>query len=116
MVSRDELLDRQVGGDVGAGWQVRLLAPGQLDARPRRSPNIPQGAALALEDAWTLAELLLSGIPVADIGPELARRRSHRSGAITFAGQQRADWLAQGVRGGVPAVMGAVARELASPF
>jgi 2-polyprenyl-6-methoxyphenol hydroxylase-like FAD-dependent oxidoreductase len=42
------------------------------------SPNMACGAAMALEDALVLADLIAQGGPASNLGPEFLRRRSAR--------------------------------------
>jgi 2-polyprenyl-6-methoxyphenol hydroxylase-like FAD-dependent oxidoreductase len=71
-------------------------------------PTLAQGAAMSLEDAWVLAQLLSS---VAAWDEELLssyrERRIDRVRMVVDASVQLGQWLLDGVRGDVPGLMGA---------
>ncbi|MDT9696927.1 FAD-dependent oxidoreductase [Streptomyces sp. P17] len=106
-------------------WFDRLLVEGSWhrgrvvlvgDAAHCCPPTMAQGAAMSLEDAWVLAQLLTGG---ADWDEELLRsyyeRRIDRVRTVVEASVRIGQWQLDGVRGDLPGLMGAtmaVLREL----
>lgn len=73
-------------------------------------PTLAQGAALALEDAAVLAEMLTSAAAVDDdLLTRFAERRLPRAAAVVEASVQLARWQIDGVQGDVPELMGRIA-------
>lgn len=69
-------------------------------------PTLAQGAALAMEDALVLAELLTGRAAVDDqLWTEFTARRLPRVRAVVDASVQLCDWLLAGERGDVPGLM-----------
>ncbi|MEU4486790.1 FAD-dependent oxidoreductase [Streptomyces purpurascens] len=97
-------------------WFDRLLVEGSWhrgrvvlvgDAAHCCPPTMAQGAAMSLEDAWVLSELLTSG---REWDEELLRsyyeRRIDRVRMVVDASVQIGQWQLDGVRGDVPGLMG----------
>jgi 2-polyprenyl-6-methoxyphenol hydroxylase-like FAD-dependent oxidoreductase len=105
-------------------FETHLLAPpwnrGRVvligDAVHTCPPTLAQGAALALEDAAVLADVLLSadtvGQPVFDAFTD---RRYHRAKTVVDASVQLAQWMLDGVEGDLPALMGTVMGLVSQP-
>ena len=73
----DELIHNDLQERIGGPWfDRRVLLLG--DAAHAMTPNIGQGAAMALEDAWVLIELLKTGVRVEDVLPQFHERRRSR--------------------------------------
>ncbi|SOD98061.1 FAD-dependent monooxygenase [Blastococcus haudaquaticus] len=73
-------------------------------------PTLAQGAALALEDASVLAELLIGADAVDDaLLTSFSERRYERVKAVVEASVQIARWQLAHERGDVPALMGRIA-------
>ncbi|WP_055715089.1 FAD-dependent oxidoreductase [Streptomyces torulosus] len=98
-------------------WFDRLLVEGSWhrgrvvlvgDAAHCCPPTMAQGAAMSLEDAWVLAQLLTSG---AAWGEELLtryyERRIDRVRKVVDSSVQIGQWQLDGVQGDVPGLIGA---------
>ncbi|MDX6744823.1 FAD-dependent monooxygenase [Actinocorallia sp. A-T 12471] len=105
--------DLTEGARVHYTWFESLLVDGPWhrgrvvlvgDAAHACPPTIAQGAAMCLEDAAVLAELLLSGAP--DALAAYAARRLPRVRAVVEASVQICRWQLAGERGDLPGVMG----------
>jgi 2-polyprenyl-6-methoxyphenol hydroxylase-like FAD-dependent oxidoreductase len=73
-------------------------------------PTVAQGAALALEDAAVLAELLLAADTVDDrLWAAFTDRRLERVRTVVDASVRLGQWLLDGERGDVPGLMRTVA-------
>ncbi|TMR99005.1 FAD-dependent oxidoreductase [Nonomuraea basaltis] len=71
-------------------------------------PTLAQGAAMSLEDAWVLAQLLSSGTAWdEELFLSYHARRIDRVRMVVDASVQLGQWLLDGVRGDVPGLMGA---------
>jgi len=79
-------------------------------------PTIAQGAALALEDAAVLADVLLAadGLDQAAFDTFTARRY-HRVKTVVEESVQLGQWMLDGVEGNVPALMGKVMGLVSQP-
>jgi len=84
------------------------------DAAHSCPPTIAQGAAMALEDAAVLAELLIaSGALDNELWKEFHSRRVERSTAVVKASVQLGQWLLDGEKNAdVPGLMGGLASRL----
>ncbi len=79
-------------------------------------PTLAQGAAMALEDAAVLAELLLAAGRVDEaVLTELVVRRAARAREVVEASVQLASWLLAHERGDVPGLMGRIAALVSVP-
>jgi 2-polyprenyl-6-methoxyphenol hydroxylase-like FAD-dependent oxidoreductase len=79
-------------------------------------PTVAQGAALALEDAAVLAELLLAADSVdQSLFDAFTDRRYDRVRTVVEASVQIGQWMLDGVDGNVPAVMGKVFATVSPP-
>ncbi|HWO66659.1 MAG TPA: FAD-dependent monooxygenase [Umezawaea sp.] len=79
-------------------------------------PTVAQGAALALEDAAVLVELLLATDTVDDdLWAAFTERRLERVRTVVDASVQLGQWLLDGVRGDVPGLMRTVAETVGRP-
>ncbi len=79
-------------------------------------PTLAQGAAMALEDAAVLAELLLAADRFDEaVLEELVTRRAARAREVVEASVQLADWLLAHERGDVPGLMGRIAQLVSNP-
>jgi 2-polyprenyl-6-methoxyphenol hydroxylase-like FAD-dependent oxidoreductase len=87
------------------------------DAAHSCPPTIAQGAAMGLEDALVLAELLLDTDTVDDaLWQHFTERRLPRAKAVVEASVQLADWQLQHDRDGdVPGLMRRVAELVSTP-
>ncbi|MDH2444881.1 FAD-dependent monooxygenase [Amnibacterium sp. CER49] len=87
------------------------------DAAHSCPPTIAQGAAMGLEDALVLAELLLAGDAVDEgLWQRFTDRRLPRAKAVVEASMQLADWQLQHDRDGdVPGLMRRVAELVSTP-
>jgi len=87
------------------------------DAAHSCPPTIAQGAAMALEDAAVLAELLIgSGEVDKELWEQFHHRRAERSGAVVKASVQLGQWLLDGEQNAdVPGLMGSLASRLVVP-
>ncbi|AEE47117.1 FAD-dependent monooxygenase [Cellulomonas fimi] len=86
------------------------------DAAHACPPTLAQGAAQALEDAAVLAELLLTRAAVdAGLWAEFTARRYSRARTVVEASVQLGQWLLDGERGDVPALMGRIAALVTDP-
>jgi 2-polyprenyl-6-methoxyphenol hydroxylase-like FAD-dependent oxidoreductase len=87
------------------------------DAAHSCPPTIAQGAAMGLEDALVLAELLLEADAVDDaLWERFTARRLHRAKAVVEASVQLADWqLEHNREGDVPGLMRRVATLVSQP-
>jgi 2-polyprenyl-6-methoxyphenol hydroxylase-like FAD-dependent oxidoreductase len=86
------------------------------DAAHACPPTLAQGAAMALEDAAVLAELLLAHDTVSDaLWQEFTDRRFPRATWVVDASNQLAQWLIDGVQGDVPALMHQLADLVSKP-
>jgi 2-polyprenyl-6-methoxyphenol hydroxylase-like FAD-dependent oxidoreductase len=73
-------------------------------------PTLAQGAALALEDAAVLAELLLAADAVDDtLWQAFTARRLERTRTVVDASVQLGQWLLDHEQGDLPGLMGRVA-------
>jgi 2-polyprenyl-6-methoxyphenol hydroxylase-like FAD-dependent oxidoreductase len=79
-------------------------------------PTLAQGAAMALEDAAVLAELLVARDAVdQQLWDDFTARRFARAGAVVAASMQLAQWLLDHERGDVPGLIGRTMGLLAEP-
>jgi 2-polyprenyl-6-methoxyphenol hydroxylase-like FAD-dependent oxidoreductase len=86
------------------------------DAAHTCPPTVAQGAALALEDASVLAELLLAtDILDDDLWTAFTTRRLDRVRTIVGASVQLGQWLLDGERGDVPGLMRTVTETVRTP-
>ena len=87
------------------------------DAAHSCPPTIAQGAAMSLEDALVLAELLLAADQVDDaLWERFTARRLHRAKAVVEASVQLADWQLEHNRDGdVPGLVRRVATLVSQP-
>ncbi|BCJ46363.1 FAD-dependent oxidoreductase [Actinoplanes ianthinogenes] len=80
------------------------------DAAHTSPPTLAQGAAMSLEDAAVLGELLLSATKVDDtLWKEFTARRLERVRTVVDASLEMCRWLLEGVRGDVPGLHARVA-------
>ncbi len=86
------------------------------DAAHTCPPTVAQGAALALEDAAVLAELLLAADEVDDgLWTSFAARRTERVRIVVDASVQIGQWLLDGKQGDVHGLMRTVAETVGRP-
>lgn len=85
------------------------------DAAHSCPPNLAQGAAMALEDAAVLAELLAAASSPRDVWPAFSLRREERVRAVVEGSVQIALWLRDHEQSDVPALMARVAGLLSQP-
>lgn len=85
------------------------------DAAHSCPPNVAQGAALALEDASVLAELLLAYDDLDQVWPAYMDRRFDRVKTVVDACVQLCGWLLNHEEGDSQAVMGRVFATVAQP-
>ncbi|MGY1838249.1 MULTISPECIES: FAD-dependent monooxygenase [unclassified Modestobacter] len=86
------------------------------DAAHTCPPTFAQGAAMALEDALVLTELLLAAPVVdADLWARFHERRLARVQTVVEGSVTLARWQREGVRGDVPGLMGRVQAVTAQP-
>jgi 2-polyprenyl-6-methoxyphenol hydroxylase-like FAD-dependent oxidoreductase len=86
------------------------------DAAHTCPPTLAQGAALALEDAAVLAELLLAHDDLTDaMWTSFGERRTTRARTVVDASVQLGQWLLDHERGDVPGLMGRIAHLLTEP-
>lgn len=86
------------------------------DAAHTCPPTLAQGAALALEDASVLAELLLAADAVDErLWTAFTARRLDRVRTVVGASVQLGQWLLDGERGDVPGLMRTVAETVGAP-
>jgi 2-polyprenyl-6-methoxyphenol hydroxylase-like FAD-dependent oxidoreductase len=79
-------------------------------------PTLAQGAAMALEDAAVLAELLLAADRFDEsVLKQLVTRRAARAREVVEASVQLADWLLAHERGDVPGLMGRISALVSVP-
>ncbi|HEX6342270.1 FAD-dependent monooxygenase [Umezawaea sp.] len=79
-------------------------------------PTVAQGAALALEDAAVLVELLLAADTVdGDLWAAFTERRLERVRTVVDASVRLGQWLLDGERGDVPGLMRTVAETVGRP-
>jgi 2-polyprenyl-6-methoxyphenol hydroxylase-like FAD-dependent oxidoreductase len=79
-------------------------------------PTLAQGAAMALEDAAVLAELLVARDAVdQQLWDDFTGRRFARAGAVVAASMQLAQWLLDHERGDVPGLIGRTMGMLTEP-
>jgi 2-polyprenyl-6-methoxyphenol hydroxylase-like FAD-dependent oxidoreductase len=77
------------------------------DAAHACPPTLAQGAAMSLEDASVLAELLTSGGDADDVLAAYHERRAPRVRTVVDASVQLGQWLMNGVRDAdVPGLIG----------
>ena len=76
-------------------------------------PTIAQGAALALEDAAVLADVLLAAGPLDQAA--FTARRYDRAKTVVDASVQLGQWMLDGVEGDVPALVGTVMAVISQP-
>ncbi|SPF00316.1 FAD-dependent oxidoreductase [Streptomyces sp. MA5143a] len=98
-------------------WFDRLLVEGSWhrgrvvlvgDAAHCCPPTMAQGAAMSLEDAWVLTQLLTSGAAWDDdLLTRYYERRIDRVRKVVDASVRIGQWQLDGVRGDVPALIGA---------
>ncbi|MGI5426488.1 FAD-dependent oxidoreductase [Streptomyces sp. CA-179760] len=98
-------------------WFERMLVEGSWhrgrvvlvgDAAHCCPPTLAQGAAMALEDAWVLSQLLTSGSAWdEDLLRRYYERRIDRVRLVVEASVQIGQWQLDGVRGDVPGLMDA---------
>ncbi|GAA4601964.1 2-polyprenyl-6-methoxyphenol hydroxylase-like FAD-dependent oxidoreductase [Actinoplanes octamycinicus] len=86
------------------------------DAAHAAPPTLAQGAAMSLEDAAVLGDLLLTA-PVVDdaLWTEFTARRLARVRTVVGASLQMCQWLLDGVRGDVPGLHAEVAALVSQP-
>jgi 2-polyprenyl-6-methoxyphenol hydroxylase-like FAD-dependent oxidoreductase len=90
----------------GSWHRGRVVLVG--DAAHCCPPTMAQGAAMALEDAWVLAQLLTSGSAWdEELLTRYYERRIDRVRTVVDASVQIGQWQLDGVRGDVPGLMGA---------
>jgi 2-polyprenyl-6-methoxyphenol hydroxylase-like FAD-dependent oxidoreductase len=98
----------------GAWNRGRVVLIG--DAAHTCPPTLAQGAALALEDAAVLAELLLGADTVDDdLWSAFTARRLERVRTVVDASVQLGQWLLDHEQGDVPGLMGRVAATVSVP-
>lgn len=85
------------------------------DAAHSCPPNLAQGAALALEDAAVLAELVLAADDLADVWPAFMARRFDRAKTVVDSCLQLCQWLLAREQGDVAGVMGRVFTLISQP-
>ncbi|MCM0615051.1 NAD(P)-binding protein [Paenarthrobacter sp. MSM-2-10-13] len=87
------------------------------DAAHSCPPTVAQGAAMALEDAAVLAELLIAADHVTEtLWKEFADRRLDRATAVVKASVQLGQWMLDGVRdANVPGLMNSLSTMLKEP-
>jgi len=87
------------------------------DAAHSCPPTIAQGAAMALEDAAVLAELLIGADAVDNqLWEQFYTRRVERASAVVKASVQLGQWLLEGEKNAdVPGLMGGLASRLVVP-
>lgn len=86
------------------------------DAAHTCPPTLAQGAALALEDAVVLAELLLAHGDLTDaMWTSFSERRMPRAKTVVDASVQLGQWLLDHEQGDVPGLMGRIAHLLTEP-
>ncbi|MGO4146469.1 FAD-dependent monooxygenase [Paenarthrobacter sp. YAF11_1] len=87
------------------------------DAAHSCPPTVAQGAAMALEDAAVLAELLISADHLTDtLWKEFEDRRLERATAVVKASVQLGQWMLDGVRDAdVPGLMNSLSTMLKEP-
>ena len=105
-------------------FETHLLSPpwnrGRVvligDAAHTCPPTVAQGAAMALEDAAVLAEVLLAADTL-DQGAfdAFVARRYDRAKTVVDASVQLGQWMLDGVEGNVPALMGQVFALVSQP-
>ncbi|WP_128377251.1 FAD-dependent oxidoreductase [Streptomyces cavernae] len=103
-------------------WFDRLLVEGSWhrgrvvlvgDAAHCCPPTMAQGAAMSLEDAWVLAQLLTSGSAWdEELLTRYYERRIDRVRTVVDASLQIGQWQLDGVRGDVPGLIGATSAVL----
>ena len=98
-----------------APWNTgRVVVIG--DAAHTCPPTIAQGAAMALEDASVITDLLVNKNSVDDVlWAEFAQRRYERVKVVVECSHQLALWWRDRVQGDVPGVIGRVAKLVAQP-
>ncbi|MET7701063.1 FAD-dependent monooxygenase [Streptomyces sp. NPDC005485] len=98
----------------GAWNRGRVVLIG--DAAHACPPTLAQGAAMALEDADVLCELLLMADRVDDaLWKAFTERRLPRARWVVEASNQLGQWLLDGVQGDVPALMHELAALVSEP-
>ncbi|PRY38950.1 FAD-dependent monooxygenase [Umezawaea tangerina] len=98
----------------GAWNRGRVVLIG--DAVHTCPPTVAQGAALALEDAAVLVELLLAADTVDEgLWAAFTERRLERVRTVVDASVQLGQWLLDGERGDVPGLMRTVAETVGRP-
>ncbi|WIM98821.1 FAD-dependent monooxygenase [Actinoplanes oblitus] len=86
------------------------------DAAHAAPPTLAQGAAMSLEDAGVLGELLLAAPTVDDtLWKEFTARRLERVRTVVDASVRMCQWLLGGVRGDVPGLHAEVSALVAQP-
>ena len=98
---------------VPAPWhRGRVVLVG--DAAHSCPPTVAQGAAMALEDAWVLSELLGgdSDQSIEEVLEGYTARRLPRARVVVEGSVQIGEWLMSGERGDVPGVMGRISSML----
>jgi 2-polyprenyl-6-methoxyphenol hydroxylase-like FAD-dependent oxidoreductase len=91
----------------GSWHRGRVVLVG--DAAHCCPPTMALGAAMALEDAWVLAQLLTEGSPWgADTLTRYYERRIDRVRMVVDASVQIGQWQLDGVRGDVPGLTGPI--------
>ncbi|MDQ3989280.1 MAG: FAD-dependent monooxygenase, partial [Actinomycetota bacterium] len=100
---------------LGAPWnRGRIVLIG--DAAHTFPPTLAQGAAMALEDAAVLAELLLDGEKLDDeLWAAFGERRQERVRAIVDWSLQLCRWQLDGERGDVPGLTARVTQLVSQP-
>ncbi|WP_405474482.1 FAD-dependent monooxygenase [Paenarthrobacter ilicis] len=87
------------------------------DAAHSCPPTVAQGAAMALEDAAVLAELLIAADHVTEtLWKEFTDRRQERAAAVVTSSVQLGQWMLDGVRDAdVPGLMNSLSTMLKEP-
>ena len=93
-----------------------LPCPACGDAAHSCPPTLAQGAAMALEDAEVLADLLLTREQVDQtLWETFTARRFDRASAVVAASNQLTTWLLEHERGDVPGLMRKVSELVSTP-
>jgi 2-polyprenyl-6-methoxyphenol hydroxylase-like FAD-dependent oxidoreductase len=122
----DDIRDRMTdSGTINYTWfESHLLSPpwnrGRVvligDAVHTCPPTIAQGAAMALEDAAVLADVLLAADRLDQAAFDaFAARRYDRVKTVVEESVQLGQWMIDGVEGNVPALMGKVMGLVSQP-
>lgn len=100
---------------LGRPWnEGRVVLIG--DAAHSCPPTFAQGAAMALEDAAVLSELLVAGDELDDVFASFMERRAERTKVVVEASVQLGQWLLDGTEDPpIPALMGKVMGLISQP-